>query len=66
MSRFKLFKSMSIAILTLLSVALLSTMVSAQTKLQGMIKGRSGAKVVLQTTDSPKVIVILTSRMSPR
>jgi len=61
MTRFKLFKSMSIAILTLLSVALLSTMVSAQTKLQGMIKGRSGAKIVLQTGDSPRVIVILTS-----
>ena len=61
MTRFKLFKSMSIAILTVLSVALLSTMVSAQTKLQGMIKGRSGAKIILQTADSPKVIVILTS-----
>jgi len=61
MTRFKLFKSMAVAILTLLSVALLSTTVSAQTKLQGMIKGRSGAKIILQTADSPKVIVILTS-----
>jgi OmpA-OmpF porin, OOP family len=61
MTRFKLFKSVSMGILTLLSVALLSTMVSAQTKLQGMIKGRSGAKIILQTADSPKVIVILTS-----
>jgi outer membrane protein OmpA-like peptidoglycan-associated protein len=34
-------------------------MVSAQTKLEGVIKGRSGAEIVLQTTDNPKVIVIL-------
>jgi outer membrane protein OmpA-like peptidoglycan-associated protein len=37
-----------------------STMVSAQTKMQGIIKGRSGSQIFLQTTDSPKVVVLLT------
>jgi outer membrane protein OmpA-like peptidoglycan-associated protein len=35
-------------------------MVSAQTKMEGVIKGRSGAKIILQTSDSPRVIVLLT------
>jgi outer membrane protein OmpA-like peptidoglycan-associated protein len=35
-------------------------MVSAQTKVEGVIKGRSGAKIILQTADSPKLIVLLT------
>ncbi len=37
-----------------------STMVSAQTKMQGLIKGRSGSQIFLQTADSPKVVVLLT------
>jgi len=41
-------------------VAMASTVVSAQTKLEGVIKGRNGAQIILQTTDSPKVIVLLT------
>jgi OOP family OmpA-OmpF porin len=41
-------------------LALGSTIVSAQTKLEGVIKGRSGSEVILQTADSPKVIVLLT------
>jgi outer membrane protein OmpA-like peptidoglycan-associated protein len=35
-------------------------MVSAQTKIEGVIKGRSGSKIILQTADSPNVIVLLT------
>ena len=35
-------------------------MVSAQTKLQGIINGRSGAQIFLKTADSPKVVVLLT------
>lgn len=46
-------------VLLLVFVTLSGTMVSAQTKLEGVIKGRSGAEIVLQTTDNPKVIVIL-------
>jgi len=60
MTRIKSLKIISITTLTLMFVALLSTMVSAQTKIEGVIKGRSGSKIILQTADSPKVIVLLT------
>jgi OOP family OmpA-OmpF porin len=50
----------SSVILFLVFVTLSGTMVSAQTKIEGVIKGRSGAKIILQTPDSPKVIVLLT------
>lgn len=43
-----------------LSVALSTTIVSAQTKAEGVIKGRDGSKIILQTADSPKLIVQLT------
>jgi outer membrane protein OmpA-like peptidoglycan-associated protein len=32
---------------------------TAQTKLEGIIKGRSGPQIFLQTSDSPKVVVLL-------
>jgi len=41
-------------------IALASTIISAQTKLEGVIKGRNGAQIILQTADSPKLIVLLT------
>jgi OOP family OmpA-OmpF porin len=41
-------------------VALSTTIVPAQTKVEGVIKGRDGSKIILQTTDSPKLIVLLT------
>ena len=56
----KALKTISITALLLMLVALSSAVASAQTKLQGVIKGRSGAQVILQTADSPKVIVLLT------
>ena len=43
-----------------MSVALSTTMVAAQAKVEGVIKGRDGSKIILQTADSPKVIVLLT------
>jgi OOP family OmpA-OmpF porin len=43
-----------------MSVALPTTIVVAQTKVEGVIKGRDGSKIILQTADSPKVIVLLT------
>jgi outer membrane protein OmpA-like peptidoglycan-associated protein len=43
-----------------MSVALPTTIVVAQTKVEGVIKGRDGAKIILQTADSPKLIVLLT------
>ena len=60
MVRSKPLSTTSIAVLLLILVALCSTAVSAQTKLEGVIKGRSGSEIILQTTDSPKVIVLLT------
>jgi len=43
-----------------MSVALPTTIVVAQTNVEGVIKGRDGAKIILQTADSPKLIVLLT------
>ena len=43
-----------------ISVALPTTIVVAQTKVEGVIKGRDGSKIILQTADSPKLIVLLT------
>ena len=45
----------------LVLILVTGTMLSAQTvKVQGLIKGRSGATMVLQTQDSPKLVVLLT------
>ena len=41
-------------------VALSGTVVFAETNIEGVIKARSGPKIILQTTDSPKVVVLLT------
>jgi OmpA-OmpF porin, OOP family len=50
----------STSIVALIVVALSSIVVSAQTKVEGVIKGRSGSQIILQTPDSPKLIVLLT------
>ena len=47
-------------ILSLLLVGLSGTMMFAQTKIEGVIRARSGAEVILQTADSAKVVVLLT------
>jgi len=60
MTRSQPSRTVSIAILLLTLVAVSSPIVSAQTKLEGVIKGRSGSQIILQTADSPKVIVLLT------
>jgi len=60
MNRSKLFTNVSILVLSLGMAALSSTIASAQTKLEGIIKGRSGPQIFLQTADSPKVVVLLT------
>ena len=45
----------------LVLILVTGTMLSAQTmKVQGLIKGRSGATMILQTQDTPKLIVLLT------
>ena len=60
MIRTKLTGTVSRLTFMLMLIALLSTAVFAQTKMQGIIKGRSGSQIFLQTKDSPKVIVLLT------
>lgn len=53
-------RTISIAARLLTLVALSGTIAFAQTKLQGTIKGRRGAEIILQTADSSSVIVLLT------
>jgi outer membrane protein OmpA-like peptidoglycan-associated protein len=51
----------SIGVLPLIVLTILSTTVFAQTvKINGLIKGRSGATMIVQTSDSPTLIVVLT------
>lgn len=46
--------------LSLTALVLLTTVVSAQTqKVEGIIKGRSGNTMTLQTSDTPKLVVVL-------
>jgi len=60
MIRSKAFRIVTGLTFVLMLAGLSSTIVSAQTKMQGIIKGRSGSQIFLQTTDSPKVVVLLT------
>lgn len=59
-TRSEFIKRVSRAAQVFMLVALSSMMVSAQTKLEGVIKGRNGPEIYLQTADSPKVVVLLT------
>ena len=60
MTSFKRFGGPAIAIRLFVLVALSGTIVAAQTKVQGIIKGRNGSQIFLQTADSPKFVVLLT------
>jgi len=60
MTRDTSIRIVSITIRLFAFIALASTIISAQTKLEGVIKGRNGAQIILQTADSPKLIVLLT------
>src|SRR5580765_2154531 len=63
MTRCKPIRLMSVGVLAPLLFVSLSMILSAQTvKIQGMIKARSGATIVVQTSDSPKVIALLTNQ----
>src|ERR1022692_2780299 len=57
----KLRKIATTVVLAITVLALLSTVAVAQTvKVQGMIKGRTGNTMTLQTADTPKLVVVLT------
>jgi outer membrane protein OmpA-like peptidoglycan-associated protein len=60
MTHIKEIKIVSVTTSLLLLIVLSSAIASAQTKLKGTITGRSGSEIVLQTADSPKLIVVLT------
>jgi outer membrane protein OmpA-like peptidoglycan-associated protein len=60
MTRNKPAAFLATTILSLLLVGLSGTMMFAQTKIEGVIRARSGAEVILQTADSSKVVVLLT------
>ena len=50
-----------VAAVLLMGVALLSTMVAAQSvKVEGLIKARDGETMIVQTSESPKLVVLLT------
>ncbi|HYK34723.1 OmpA family protein [Alloacidobacterium sp.] len=62
MTRFNLPKVTHPAILMLVCLTLLSTTLAAQetVKIEGLIKGRSGDNMIVQTTDNPDLVVELT------
>jgi len=61
MTRDKAVQVTRVAILSFAIFALCSTAGIAQSlKVEGLIKGRSGATMILQTSDSPKLVVLLT------
>lgn len=61
MARYKTLSTISIVILLLTLVVLSSAIAYAQSaKLQGVIKGRSGSEVTLQTADGQTAVVLLT------
>ena len=59
MIRSRAFRIVSGLAFVLMLAGLSSTMVSAQTKMKGVIDGRSGPQIFLKTADSPKVVVLL-------
>ncbi len=59
MKRHNLLKVATVFALALIVLSL-SLAASAQVKVQGLIKGRNGDQVILQTTENPNLIVILT------
>jgi OmpA-OmpF porin, OOP family len=60
MKRSKLTNPATVAVLFLLVVSFSVVACAQSVKLQGIIKGRAGSTMTLQTSDSPKVVVLLT------
>jgi len=54
-------KKLCTSLFVMVSVLAIASLCSAQTmKVQGLIKGRNGDTMILQTSDSPKLVVLLT------
>jgi OOP family OmpA-OmpF porin len=61
MTQFSCLRIQYVATLTLVSLALVGTTVAAQSvKVQGLIKGRNGDTMVLETSSVPNLVVLLT------
>lgn len=60
MTSLKWLKIPAIAIPLFILAVFSNTIAAAQSKVEGIIKGRSGSQIILQTKDSPKFIVLLT------
>lgn len=67
MPQYRPFRLARVGMLPVILLASLTTIVAAETvKVQGLITGRSGATMILQTSDSPKLIVVLTDSTEVR
>jgi OmpA-OmpF porin, OOP family len=61
MTRFNLSRTAYVAALSIIGLTLFSAMAGAQSvKVEGLIKGRSGEKMIVQTSGDPNLIIILT------
>ena len=61
MTEFNVVRMARVAIVSLVGVAWLSTVVAAQSvKAEGLIKARNGETMILETSESPKLVVLLT------
>jgi OOP family OmpA-OmpF porin len=61
MTRFSLSRIVFVAGLSIIGLTLFSTDMGAQSvKVEGLIKGRSGDEMIVQTSDTPNLVVLLT------
>lgn len=61
MAQFKTARIAGVASVFLIGLALLSTTLAAQTvKVEGLIKGRNGDRIILKTVDAPNLVIVLT------
>jgi outer membrane protein OmpA-like peptidoglycan-associated protein len=61
MAQFKAARIAGVASVFLIGLTLLSTTLAAQTtKVEGLIKGRNGDRIILKTTDAPNLVIVLT------
>jgi len=61
MAQFKAARIAGVASVFLIGLTLVSTTLAAQTtKVEGLIKGRNGDRIILKTTDAPNLVIVLT------
>src|SRR5499427_643553 len=60
MPHFNFARIASVAIALIVAVSFLATAAAETTKVEGLIKARSGERMVVQTIESPNLVVLLT------